>query len=535
MMKRVFRLAALVLAAVLLLTACSGGPQSTNQQPAAGEQGSASNQGEANSPDVLVIAMPSDVGTLDPHVSMDNQSWKVTYVAYDRLVRYKEGSTDIEGALAESWQVSEDGLQWTFRLRPGVKFQDGTPLDAHAVKFSFDRLKKIGQGPSDAFPTLKAVEVVDPLTVRFVLSEPFAPFLSTLATNGASIVNPKVMEHEKDGDMGQNYLAEHTMGSGPYKLAEWVKDQYLKLEANPDWWGGKPKFKTVIIKIVKEPAAQRLQLEKGDIDIAEGITIDQIAELRQNPDIAIVESPGLMVDYMYINTQRPALRDKRVRQAISYAIDYQGIIASVQQGYATQMRGPIPKGLWGHDETVMQYGYDPDRARSLLQEAGATGLRLELIYADRMPWWEQEAQIIQANLAEVGIQVQLTKLAWPTLRERVDRGEFDLCLGIWSPDYADPYMFMNYWFDSDNWGLAGNRAFYKNDQVDRLLREAARLTDRNERTKLYSEVQRIVMEDAPYVLLYQKNFVLPMRKTVRGFTYNPMLEGIYNLESMSKE
>ena len=482
----------------------------------------------------LIVATAADLGTIDPGVAMDNAAWKISYPAYDRLVNYKGNSTEVEPSLAKSWDISVDGLMWTFHLRDDVKFADGGSLDAAAVKFSFDRLMKIKKGPSENFPGLENVTVVDPHTVQFKLKTVFPPFLSTLATNGGDIVNPAVMKNEKDGDMGQNWLANHTAGSGPYILAEWLPEQSLKLTENPNYWGVKPKLDTVVIKIIKDPSAQRMALEKGDVDIAENIPVDQLKELKKNPDLVVSESPSLMVDYVYLNTQKPELKNPKVRQAISYAVDYQGIINNVWQGNATQMRGPIPQGLWGYQSDLFQYSRNVEKAKALLQEAGVNNLTLTLIYSDNKAWWEQDAQIIQNNLAEVGIKVNLQKLAYATQREKIDKGDFELTLGVWSPDFADPYMFMNYWFDSKNFGLAGNRAFYKNEQVDKLLREAVSINDQAKRIELYKQAQTIIMQDAPYVFLVQKNYQLPMRKSVQGFIFNPMLQDMYNFQSMSK-
>lgn len=482
----------------------------------------------------LVVATSADLGTIDPAVAMDNAAWKISYPAYERLVNFKESSTEVEPGLAKSWTISTDGLTWTFIIRENVKFADGAPLDASAIKFSFDRLMTIKKGPSEAFPSLESVTVVDPQTVVFKLKTVFPAFLSTLATNGGGIVNPVVMKHEKDGDMGQNWLANHTAGSGPYVLAEWIPEQSLKLTANPNNSGEKPKLSTISIKIIKDPSSQRMALEKGDVDIAENIPVDQLKELKKNLDLVVFDTPSLMVDYIYLNTQKPTLNNPKVRQAISYAIDYQGIISSVWQGNATQMRGPIPKGLWGYQSDLFQYTKNVEKAKSLLQEAGVKDLSLNLMYSDRKPWWEQEAQIIQNNLSEIGIKVNLQKIAYAAQREKIDKGDFDLTMGVWSPDYADPYMFMNYWFDSKNFGLAGNRAFYKNDKVDQLVRQAASVNDQAQRTDLYKQAQEIIMQDAPYVFLVQKNYQLPMRKSVQGFVFNPMLEDMYNFQSIDK-
>ncbi|TGE39142.1 ABC transporter substrate-binding protein [Desulfosporosinus fructosivorans] len=482
----------------------------------------------------LVVATAADLGTIDPAVAMDNSAWKISYPAYERLVNFKGSSTEVEPGLAKSWTISTDGLTWTFIIGDNLKFADGAPLDATAIKYSFDRLMKIKKGPSEAFPSLERVTVVDPQTVVFKLKTVFPAFLSTLATNGGGIVNPTVMKQEKDGDMGQNWLANHTAGSGPYVLSEWIPEQSLKLTANPNNSGDKPKLNTISIKIIKDPSSQRMALEKGDVDIAENIPVDQLKELKKNPDLVVFDTPSLMVDYMYLNTQKPALNNPKVRQAISYAVDYQGIISSVWQGNATQMRGPIPQGLWGNQPDLFQYTKNVEKAKSLLQEAGVKDLTLNFMYSDNKAWWEQEAQIIQNNLTEIGIKVNLQKIAYAAQREKIDKGDFDLTLGVWSPDYADPYMFMNYWFDSENSGLAGNRAFYKNDKVDQLVRQAASVNDQAQRTDLYKQAQELIMQDAPYVFLVQKNYQLPMRKSVQGFVFNPMLQDMYNFQNMNK-
>ncbi len=486
----------------------------------------------------LVVGVSSDIHTLDPGVSSDNYDWRQIYPCYDRLVKYKvvngEGSTEVEPQAAESWTVSDDGTVWTFTIRQGITFNDGTPLDAEAIRFSFQRTLTIGKGPADNIGAIESMRVVDPYTLEITLKNAYGPFLQTLATNGASIINPTVMQHEKDGDLAQAWLAENTDGSGPFILSEWTRGQRAVLEAKADYWGGAPKIDKAIIRFMSESADRRMALERGDIDIAENILVDQIPALENHSDIVVKRFPSQLVEYVYINCQKPVLADNRVRQALNYAIDYQGIIDHVLQGNGVQMRGPVPKGMWGHKEDVYQYSRNIDKAKALLKEAGAEGLSLTLIYSDRRAAWEQIATVMQSNFRDIGVDLKLELMANPTLRDRMDKGDFELCLGAWSPDFADPYMFMNFWFESDKWGLPGNRSFYKNEQVDALVKKAAVLSDQAERVKLYNEAQDIIMEDAPYIFLYQIQTIVPMRKNVTGYVYNPMLESMYNFESIAK-
>ncbi len=525
-MGRKFGYLLLMLVLTLLLTACA---ESANEKAPETENGKNAQKDE------LVIGMSSDVATIDPAVTMDNSSWKIIHSAYERLVDYDGSSTNIKPGVAKEWEVSEDGKTWTFQLEDGHAFSDGTPVNAEAVKACFGRTLKIANGPAGVYSMVSEIRADDPLTVTFVLSENFPPFLSTLAANYGNIVNPKYVEHEKDGDHGQNYLAGNTMGSGPYQLTEWKAGDYIKLEKNPHS-KAETSIKTVRFKVVGDSSVQRLQLEKGEIDIAEGIPVDQMDAVKSKDNVALVQEPSLLAGYVYINSSKgnEALQDVKVRQALNYAIDYDSLMDAVQQGFATRMHGPIPDGIWGHSKEVQHYNYDADKAKALLEEAGVKDLTLNLLYSDQKTWWETEALTIQSNLAEIGVDVKLQKLAYATSREKIDKGEFDLALGVWSPDFGDPFAFMNYWYDSKNFGLAGNRAFYKNSEVDELLVKAATNNEQGEREAIYKEIQDIVIEEAPYILLYQKDFILPVSKDVKGFVYNPMLEGIYNLADMSK-
>lgn len=528
MLKR-FLYSFVVICSIIFLAACSENANSP------GSEDSSTNNTSTTGSEQLVVAIPADVTSLDPAITMDNTTWKIIYNVYERLVDYDGATTNIKPGLAEKWDVSEDGLTWTFNLEDGHKFSDGTPVDAEAVKASFERSLKINAGPASVFTMVSEITVEDPLTVKFILSDSFPPFLSTLAANYGNIVNPKALEHEENGDLGQNYLASETMGSGPYKLTGWKQGESLTLEVN-EHSKIQPNLKKVVFRIIGDASVQRMQLEKGEIDIAEGIPVDQIQTLENVENVTILQEPSLLVDYIYINNKNgnTALQDKRVRQALNYAMDYESIISGVQLGYATQMHGPIPDGLWGHDKSVIQYNYDVEKAKQLLTEAGAENLELSLLYSDNKSWWATEALALQASLAEIGVKLNLNKVAYATSREMMDKGDFDLMLGVWSPDFGDPYMFMNYWFDSNNQGLAGNRAFYSNPKVDELLKQAATNNNQEVRLDLYKQIQDIVLDEAPYILLYQKDFILPMSKNVKGFIYNPMLEGQYNLQEMSK-
>lgn len=485
--------------------------------------------------DTLVIGKPADPQTLDPAVTIDNNDWTVTYPAYQRLMRYKQvdgkGSTEVEGDLASGWTASPDNLVWTFTLADGQKFADGSVVDAQAVKLSFERLLAKKQGPSEAFPADMQIDAVDAGTVRFTLKQPFAPFLYTLANNGASIVNPAAMQRD-DADV---WLSGHTAGSGPYQLVSWEKGQALNLERNPHYAGTKnPELAKFVVKIVPEASARRLQLQKGDLDVAEELPVDQLQALKKDEAVRVAEFPSLRVTYLYLNNAAGPLQNPDLRHAVVDALDYKGIVDGIMMGQAEPMRGPVPEGMWGHDDSLPQPAQDIAASKELVKKAGGVQSPLLLRYSTQDPAWEPIALTVQANLNEAGLPVKLEKLANATLRENLDQGNFDISIGNWSPDFADPYMFTSYWFDSDKKGLAGNRSFYSNPQVDTWLREAATLSDQGQRVALYKQVQDQVMKDAAYAYLYQKNYQVGLGAGVQGFVFNPMLERVFNVADMKK-
>ena len=210
------------------------------------------------------------------------------------------------------------------------------------------------------------------------------------------------------------------------------------------------------------------------------------------------------------------------------------MVSGILGGNGKQMRGPIPEGMWGYDASAMQYSLDLTKAKAELAKVSDKPTSLSFLYSDNDPNWEPIALSMQANLKKLGIDVKLEKLANATMRDRIGKGDYDIAIGNWSPDFADPYMFMNYWFESDKKGLPGNRSFYSNPQVDALLKQAVATSDQAKRTALYQQAEKTVIADAAYVYLFQKNYQVGMNKSVKGYVFNPMLEQIFNIAEMSK-
>ncbi len=490
----------------------------------------------------FIFAMQADASNVDPHVSVDGQSAVVANRCYDKLIELVPGAPkpgvplEMRGDLAESWKVSDDGLKYTFKIRKGAKFSDGSPLDAKAVKWSFDRLMAVNKGAASNIRQLKSTEAPDESTVEMTLTEPYAYFLPTLASWQYGIVNPKVMDHQKNNDWGQEYLAGNIMGSGPYAMTEWRRGQQIQLDYNPNWWGKEPSIKRVIVKVVPETTNMRLQLEKGDVDFLNPISISETLTLDGKPGVRVVDSPSVWFILAYLNCTKPPLDNVKVRQAMSYAINYDALIKEVIKGRGRKANGPIAYGMEGYDETLKGYDYNPAKAKQLLAEAGfPNGFELLLTYAPAGAAGSDEVALAsQADLAAVGIKVKIEKIAEPTRRERIDKNDFQWSIGSWTANPFPPQTMFR-WYYSKNAGLNANRAFYSNPKVDELLLKAQTIMDDKQRIAMYQEAQRIVVEEAPYILYYQMNQVYAMRDNVEGFEWQPASSHTLFFERLSKK
>lgn len=530
----------LVLGTSLLLTGCGSKPAAESE----------STQAENSTPDAvttLTIAEALQPSSLDIATEYEAAAMAVNRVVYERLVQYDQDTTEIAPELATSWEVSEDGKVWTFHLREGVKFHDGTPLNAEAVKFSFERTLSINQGPAWMLSSIEKIDAPDENTVQFTLSEPFSAFLPVLANIwGTGIVSPTaVKDNEVDGDLAKDFMQSNMVGTGPYKFVEWVHGDHITLERNAEYWGGwddaamegKPVDK-VVIRFITEPATQRLLLEKGDVDIAMNISVDDIEDVAKEDGITLVSQPSLMATYIRFNVTKAPLDNIKVRQAIRLALDYDGVINQILNGYAIQMQGPAAIGLMGHNDDLPVYSQNLDQAKQLLQESGVkTPFTLEYVYETGQEDRRMVGELLQANLAELDINLEIHTLPWESLWGRVsseDQSETpDLTANGWWPDYADVQNYLYPMYHSSQWPPNSlNIGFYGNPEVDTLLDQALAESNDEARYELYQQAQALIDSDAPDMDLYQKTMNIMLRDWVKGYVYNPIYtEGfnIYNI------
>ncbi|ACA19468.1 4-phytase [Methylobacterium sp. 4-46] len=483
--------------------------------------------------DVLVVGQSAEPASLDPGVTTATNDARILVNLYDGLVRTKPGSLEIEPALAESWSLSEDGRRYTFRLRAGVRFHDGSPLDARAVTFTFGRLLEpahpaAATGPfplAFLFRAVERVEALDPRTVRFTLRQPFAPFLANLATPTGLIVPPgAVMARGKD--FGRN-----PVGTGPFRFEAWQSSRKVTLARNPGYWGGPAASRLVIFRPLADPNTRATEMLAGDVDVVAEMPPDALALFRHRAGFSVAEAVGPHLWYLILNMRAGPLRDRRVREAVNWAIDRRALAEHVLQGTAVPARGIIAPAFAGtYDPDLAGYGHDPARARALLREAGAEGARLTLLVAEGGSGMLDPVAMgtaIQADLARVGLDVRLVTYEWNAYLARVNRGlgedadMADMAEMAWMTN--DPDQLPSLALASD--ALPGKGGFnaggYANPDLDRLLDEARRSTDPARRRDLDRAAERLVVADAPFAVVVHGKQAAVVREAVRGFALDP--------------
>lgn len=490
--------------------------------------------------EVLTMATSQDIPHLDPHGTASNTAFRVTYMLYDRLVTYDGETTDVKPMLAEKWDISDDGKSYTFHLRKDAKFHDGTPVTAEAVKYSYIRAMKVGKSAAGQFRDVideNSFDIKDDHTITINLNHTFGPFLKTLGTPFANIINPKLAENE-GSDLGEKYLADKEMGSGPYILESWERGQKLVFKANEDYWGGSPTLKKVNVLVVPEPSSARIMLEKGEVDLIDTTTIapEILKEMDGKNGIKLYTAPSYKIILADMNQSKPPFDNPLVRKAFVHSINYDAIIDNIFLGDAFKMNAAVPKGMFGFNEDTPLNTYDLELAKKLIKEAGLENkLTFELSISENDQIYKNMAVLIQADLAKIGVNVTIKEYAWPIYLDLITSGGHNVTLGAWTPDLPDPDYNLWYLAHSSSKGEGYNTAFYGSDEVDKLLEEGRRIVDEAKREEIYKKVQLIMAEDTPYAFIAQTEETAPVKDYVKGFQINPMNTWYVPFHKMSKE
>ena len=414
----------------------------------------------------------------------------------------------MEPSLAESWTISDDGKTYTFKLREGVVFHDGTPFNAEAVKFNFDRMLNEDHPFHDTgpfplaffFSAIEKVVAVDETTVEFRLTEPFAPFLSNLAYPTGLIVSPAAVEkHGKD--FGRN-----PVGTGAFRFAEW--DAKLVVPRNEDYWDGAAPLEAVIYRPITDANTRIAEMLSGGLDVMVEVPPDNLAQLRDDAAFTVHEQAGPHVWFLILNTKEGPFASKEIRQAANYAIDKKALTENILQGTAAIAAGPTPPAFaWAYNEDLEPYPHDPEKAKQLLAEAGYDGEELTFYVTEGGSGMLDPVAMgtaIQADLQAVGMKVRIETYEWNTFLGKVNpglEGKADMAEMAWMTNDPDtlPFLALRSQAMPDKGGF--NSGYYANEKVDELLDKARAVTDQDERAKLYKEMQEIVHEDAPWVFV----------------------------------
>lgn len=493
---------------------------------------------------IMVIGDNNPPGDINPLIGLNITSQYISISTYDTLVG-RSSMLSPEGQLiekpdvfiprlAENWKISDDGLEYTFDLRKGVKFHDGNDFDAKDVEFTVNMLRSNGSYASFFEELISKVEVLDNYKVKIVLSRIEPQFLKRISSYNGSILNKKaILEQGSDSvEKQMQWLASNTAGSGPYKL-EFLTTDEAHLTVNENYWGDKPKIDKIILKTIAESANLRIMLEKGDIDFYRLPAAIDYAALEANPDIELLVRPAnSKVVYIGFNTENPPLDNVKVRQAIAYAIPYEQLCKIVGGGekYSPRARSLLTSELSGA-VPIFNYEYDLEKAKELLKEAGyEKGFKVgfDLFNAGKFP---DTAVILQAELKKIGIDMEINPMAPPAFFQSGDSGNLNFFIVSWWDNAADPVGLLNDIANSASIPSPGNYAKYANKEVDSLINKAKIEMEPGKRNELLEKIQEILTEEVPYIPIYEAKIVLAFRKNVKNYVhYSDSITRLYEMD-----
>jgi peptide/nickel transport system substrate-binding protein len=528
-MKRVFTWLCLIL---LFLTACTG-KQPTNTNTDAGAAG------EKN----LVVDLVAEPVSTDPQQVTDINSMRILQSLYDRLVGWDSSGFKMVPKLAESWDISPDEKEYTFKLRKGVKFNDGTDFDANAVKYTFDRMldEKHPEFHTGPFPFAKfyfgeidKVEALDANTVKFTLKRPFAPFLNNLTSITGSIVSPAAVKK-----FGKDF-ALNGVGSGPFALESWQKGIQLKVKANKDHWDGAPKVDSVVFQPVVEDLIRVTKLQTGEADIIVDVNPDSIAALEKDSNYKVIQQTGPHVWWVGLNMNKKPFDNVKVRQAVNYAVNKEAIVTDILKGTGNVSTQPLSEVLLGFNKDVKGYPYDKEKAKQLLTEAGyPNGFTVNFLVPESGSGMQSPVPMstaIQGYLKDIGITVTINKMEWGTFLGEVGQGAreaFDMWAMSWMSGTGDPDLSLYNLLHSDSFPPGFNTGYYKNTKVDELVTKARGISDVKAREPLYFEASKLISEDAPWIFIDHAKQTAAFSTKVKGFDLHP--SHVFDLNQVTKE
>jgi len=515
----------------LLVSACA--PAAPGAPTVPEQAGTSAGEAVTRANTLIFAADMTDIITLDPAVAYEFGGILPVGNIYETLLSFPPGKTELQPVLAESWEVSQDGDMWklTFRLNPNAKFASGNPVTADDVVFSWSRAIDINKSPAFLLTdvcqmTKENIRAVDASTVELKIPGEASPSvcLSVLTFTVAAVVEKAAVEPNMGDDMGESWLNDHSAGSGPYVLDRWERNVSVTLNANPNYWGGTiPAMKRVILQNMPEAVNRQAAIETGDADIIQDVSPEQVAALEGNPDVTLVKALSTLLVYVAVNVSMPPFDNPDARQALRYAVNYDNII-TLLGGNGELVQEIIPIGFAGHTGKN-PFKQDLEKAKELFAKAGvAEGTVIPFTVATGTApggvEWATIAASIQADLAQIGITLEIQQLQQSELLTKYRAQELPMLLMNWGPDFPDPdgnaTPFANYEARSLAW-----RNNWNDPQAIELSKQAAREIDPAKRVELYAQLVEYVQNNGPYVILYQPTQIFAVRNNIEGFVYDP--------------
>ncbi|MEK3732447.1 glutathione ABC transporter substrate-binding protein [Paenibacillus sp. FSL M8-0334] len=523
----------------LLLSACAGSggnsePPSTSPPPA--DTGTVEpGEGAQEGPQELVIAWLSDPPSMDPHMSTDQQTSVMTTHIYDTLVVHDK-DLNIQPGLAESWNQIDD-LTWEFKLKQGITFTDGSAFNAEVVKANLDRLldPKAASPRASLVDMISEIKVVDNDTIQLTTEYPYSPLLAHLAHSGVGMVSAEAIKKDYElveaGEKAGAYLAQNPVGTGIFKLESWDPGQEVRLVANPDYWGAKAKVERVIFKVVTEEGTRIAELETGYAHIIDPVSPSSISRIESIDGLELNRQPSLSLSYIGFNMDKKPFDDKRVRQALSMAINKDEIIEGVFEGTGIPAVGPLAPDVFGYDPSVQPISYNIEQAKQLLAEAGYEQGFSTTLWTNDNPDRVKVAEYVQSKLKEINVDVKIEVVEWTAYLSQTAEGQHDMFVLGWSTVTADADYGLYQVFHSVNVGEPGNRTFTQDSELDQLLEEGRRESDPEKRKALYKEAQEKLVDIAPMLYIHHQEYLNGVSSKVEGFWRHP--NGIMMLHDVS--
>ncbi len=474
----------------------------------------------------MVFASPYGITTLDPSTSYSTELCYMSNL-YETLIRVNPpGSKELFGfVLATGYSASDDGLEYTFTLRKGVKFHDGTAFNAQAVKFSIERTKKIGKGAAFIWADLKEILIIDDYTVKLVLTTPVPLPQIAASANGSYMMSPKV------GDKSSDWFNKgNDAGTGPYTLKNYKDGESWMLAKFDGYWGGwdGKHVENILVKYTKEPLTQLQMLQSEQAMLVGRIPLDSYASVKNGKKTKVMYGPSYQNYMAFYNTKRPPLDNPKVRKALNHAIPYEDIVKIGFMGNASQARGPVPQGQFGGTKDVFQYKHDLELAKKLLAEAGheGGGFKLTLSFAAENVQEARFAPLIQSEFKKIGVDVEIKKLAWTTqwsMAKKDPKTAQDMFVLLWWPTYSDPYETLYTLLRDEGEKPVWNLAYYKNPAYEKMIRQAYEIVGSNPEKALglYVDAQNLIQKDAPAAWIADVVENWPMNKKLKGLVMNP--------------